>query len=84
MSSMNLEQLLQSINQHPILVASLVIWSLIWKGLALWQAARRNEQKWFIVLLIVNTVGVLELIYLGFVAKVFSSSDKRGEKALEN
>lgn len=73
MRSMNLEQLLQSINEHPVLVASLVIWSLIWKGLALWQAARRNEQKWFIVLLILNTVGILELIYLGFVAKVFTS-----------
>lgn len=71
MRSMNLEQLLQSINQHPVLVASLVIWSLIWKGLALWQAARRNEQKWFVIILILNTVGILELIYLGFVAKVF-------------
>jgi len=49
----------------------LMIWSLVWKGLALWHAARREEKPWFIVLLIVNTVGILEIIYLVFVARLF-------------
>ncbi len=42
----------------------IIIWSLLWKGLALWHSAQRNESVWFIVLLIVNTAGILELVYL--------------------
>lgn len=46
-----------------------IIWSLVWKGWALWLAARRHEKVWFIILLIVNTVGILDLIYIFGVAK---------------
>lgn len=42
---------------------------IVLKGLALWTAAKRDEKIWFIVLLIVNTVGILELVYLIFIAK---------------
>ena len=48
----------------------LVIWSLFWKGLALWHAARRGENIWFIVLLILNTAGIAEIIYLFLFAKI--------------
>jgi hypothetical protein len=48
----------------------LVIWSLAWKGLALWHAARRREKTWFVILLLVNTAGILEIIYLFAVAKI--------------
>ncbi len=41
----------------------LVIWSLIWKGLALWRAARMGQKNWFIILLVINTVGILEIFY---------------------
>lgn len=40
------------------------IWSLIWKGLVLWVTARRNLSGWFIFFLIVNTAGIIEVIYL--------------------
>jgi hypothetical protein len=53
-----------------IFLALLVIWSLIWKGIALWKAARNSHTAWFIVMLIVNTAGILEIIYiLGFSKK---------------
>ena len=52
-----------------VLFVILIIWSLVWKGLALWRAARRGENIWFIVLLIVNTLGVLEIIYYFLIAK---------------
>ena len=42
----------------------LVIWHTIWKGLALWKAGTRREKWWFIALLIINTVGILEILYL--------------------
>jgi len=52
----------------------LIIWSIIWKGIALWRAARLGSQAWFVILLIVNTFGVLEIIYLFVVTKKAKSS----------
>ncbi len=47
------------------LVTSLaVVWSMVWKGIALWRAGRNYHLAWFIVLLIVNTLGILEIIYI--------------------
>ncbi len=42
----------------------LVAWSLVWKGFALWRAARREETAWFVAMLIINTAGILEILYL--------------------
>ena len=44
-----------------------VIWSIFWKGLALWKSAHLEHRKWFIVLLLVNTLGILEIIYIFYV-----------------
>ncbi len=42
----------------------LLIWVLPWKGVALWRAARNGHRKWFITLLLVNTLSILEIVYL--------------------
>lgn len=47
----------------------LIAWTLAWKGWALWKAGRLNHKVWFIVLLLVNTLGILEIIYIFAVAK---------------
>lgn len=47
-----------------VLLAAALIWTLVWKGLALWRAARNNHTAWYVVLLIINSVGILEIIYL--------------------
>lgn len=41
-----------------------VAWSMVWKGLALWRAGRNNQLGWFIALLLINTMGILEIVYL--------------------
>lgn len=46
----------------------IVAWSLVWKGIALWKAARAGQMYWFVALLVINTVGVLEIIYIYFFA----------------
>lgn len=48
---------------------ALMAWSLVWKGFALWHSARRGERAWFIAFLFVNTVGILEIIYLFWFVK---------------
>jgi len=47
----------------------LFAWSLLWKGIALWRAAKSDQRNWFIVLLVINTAGILELLYLFRFAK---------------
>jgi hypothetical protein len=41
-----------------------LLWSLPWKGVALWKAARNHEKGWFVALLILQTVGILEILYI--------------------
>lgn len=47
-----------------VFLAVSIIWSLTWKGLALWRAVRRGDRNWYIVLLILNTVGILDILYI--------------------
>jgi hypothetical protein len=47
-----------------VVLAVLLIWSIAWKGLALWKAAHEESKVWFVALLIVNTVGILDILYL--------------------
>ena len=58
------------------LFAVLAIWSIIWKGIALWKAARNGSKTWFIVMLVLNTVGILEIVYIFYFAKKTSKTDK--------
>lgn len=49
---------------NPLFMIPLAAWSLTWKELALWRAATRREKKWFIALLVINTLALLEILYL--------------------
>lgn len=48
---------------HPFFYI-ILIWSFIWKGIALWHAARHKQLGWFIAILLINTIGVFEIVYL--------------------
>ena len=41
-----------------------LVWVLPWKGVALWKAARKKSAPWFVALLVINTMGVLEILYV--------------------
>ena len=56
-----------------ILMLALILWSLAWKGMALWKASKANSQGWFIALLLVNTFGILDILYI----YVFSEQKKK-------
>lgn len=51
-------------NNLLYLLVAITIWSIPWKGFALWKSARRGEAIWFIALLIINTIGILDILYL--------------------
>jgi len=46
------------------LLFAIVVFELVFKGIALWRSAQNNQNVWFVLLLIVNSVGVLPIIYL--------------------
>jgi len=54
----------QFISIFAPLILVVVLWTIILKGYSLWYAARGSQKWWFIVLLVVNTLGILEIIYL--------------------
>ena len=44
-------------------------WTLPWKAVALWKATKNSHKKWFVALLILNTLAILEMIYIFYFAK---------------
>jgi hypothetical protein len=55
---------LQTNPQFIYLLLILLLWELFWKGIALWKAARESQKYWFIAILILNTVGILSILYI--------------------
>ncbi len=47
-----------------LFVLLIALWSIPWKGFALWRSARRGDKWWFIALLVINTLGLLEIVYI--------------------
>ena len=60
---------MEQILANPFILAAIALWTLPWKGVALWRAAKRGEKKWFVALLIINTLGVLEIVYIFFFSR---------------
>ncbi|MFC1861713.1 DUF5652 family protein [Chloroflexota bacterium] len=56
-----------------LIIPILVIWEATWKGIALWRAARNSHLAWFICIVVLNTVGILPIIY------IFGFSKKKGQ-----
>jgi len=60
---------LLSFSSANIWLVLALIWSLPWKGVALWKAANRKDKWWFIALLVINTLAVLEIVYIFYFSK---------------
>lgn len=59
----------QFIFVNPWILVLIALWIAPWKAVALWRAAQRREMKWFIVILVMNTLAVLEIIYIFMFSK---------------
>lgn len=46
------------------LLVVIFIWSSVWKFLALWKSARKEQVGWFVVFALINTIGILEILYI--------------------
>jgi len=47
-----------------VILSILAVWELIWKGFALWRASQKKQWIWFIAILVINSVGLIPIIYL--------------------
>jgi len=47
----------------PIIII-LAIWDAVWKMIALWKSARNNHLAWFICIGIINSIGILPIVYI--------------------
>lgn len=41
-----------------------IVWSIAWKAWALWRAAKNNDLIWYLVMMVVNTLGLIEIVYI--------------------
>lgn len=57
-------QLSTLLGVNPLLILVLAAWVLAWKGVAMWRAAQLQQKWWFIAILLINTLGILEIIYI--------------------
>ena len=70
---MTLLQNLGTSLEDPRILIPILIWSLAWKGLALWKCGRNNQVRWFVALLVLNTLGILEISYIVWFQKNLNS-----------
>jgi hypothetical protein len=47
----------------PVIII-LAIWDAVWKLIAMWKAGRNNHLAWFICIALINTIGILPIIYI--------------------
>lgn len=66
-----------------LLKTVILIWTLIWKGWALWKAAGKKDKIWFVILFVFNTIGIIEILYIFIFSKMeklnFSTKKSKNE-----
>ena len=60
---------MENIISNPLILFLILAWVLPWKGFALWKAAKNSHKKWFIAILVMNTLAILEIVYIFYFSK---------------
>jgi len=58
-----------SLLTQPQFYLPILLWTIVWKGTALWKAASKRQLIWFVLLLTINTMGIFEIAYIFFLNK---------------
>jgi hypothetical protein len=64
-----------------VLILVLILVVMLLKGLALWRSARKGQNIWFWVFIFINTLGILEIIYLLTNTDEFKIVEKKEKKS---
>lgn len=63
-------------SEGRVIVGTIIVWGLAWKAASLWTAARNNSKPWFATLLLSNTLGVLDAVYIFGVSRGRKSRER--------
>lgn len=63
------EQITAVVAQYLWLIVLLAVWELCWKAVALWKSARSNQLPWFVAIMVINSAGILPILYIVFFQK---------------
>jgi len=66
---MDIAQFVSSLQQSPVFVILFYTYTATLKGFSLWRAAKNSSKYWFIFILIVNLLGIPEILYLLYFSK---------------
>ena len=61
--------------KYIFMLLAAVLWTSIWKFIALWHAGRNKQKSWFVWMCVVNTMGLLPIYYL-----LWGQKDRNKEK----
>lgn len=64
---MTLETFLQTNSWVFILI---MLWTLPWKGYALWKASKTDHKFWFMALLLINSLAILDILFIFVFSKM--------------
>ncbi len=53
----------------PAIIAVVALWDGFWKAVGLWYALKNHQRNWFIAVFLINSIGILPLVYLKFYQK---------------
>jgi methionyl-tRNA synthetase len=56
-----------------VIIVAAGVWSLVWKAVALYKAGKLRHKGWFTALFFINTLGILEILYVAH----FSKTERR-------
>jgi len=62
------------------LLIVILVWTIVWKLLALWKSARKGSVIWFILLALFNTTGILPILYIFVFSKIKYTPAKKIKK----
>lgn len=72
-------------NLPPYIQILILVWTIFWKVLALWRAAKLDQKYWFVGLFVINSLGILEILYLFvFARKKMKVEDLKPENLLSS
>lgn len=62
---------------ESLLLLPIMLWTIPWKGVALWRAAKNGHKRWFIALFLLNTLAILEIVYIFYFSKPKNAEAKK-------
>ena len=69
----------EAVTAAYVMVFLIVVWSVVWKLIACWKAARRDQRGWFIAFILLPPLaGTLEIFYVFWIAPRVPDLCERG------